>query len=163
MKYLLFIFLSFIGFILNHVSAQDNSKASLLAIQDVLSPVPLSGIRIEGVVGQKIDSCIKNGVMAKNYKLYTIPFRDKSDNEGGFAGEFWGKWFTSAALAYGYKPDQEYKNILDTSVSDLIKTQEPDGRISSYSKDKEFGYWDIWGRKYVLLGLIADYDQTGNI
>ena len=59
-------------------------------------------------------------------------------------------------------PTIAYKSILDKSISDLLKTQDADGRISSYSRDKDFGFWDIWGRKYVLLGLIADYDQTDN-
>lgn len=149
-------------FMPNLIHAQSKSDLKVLLAQDKLSPSPLSSTRIEGVVGQKIDSCIKNGVMAKNYGLYTIPFRDKLDNNGGFAGEFWGKWFTSAALVFGYHPDEKYKEILDRSVSALLQTQEPDGRISSYSREHDFGFWDIWGRKYVLLGLIADYDQTGN-
>jgi DUF1680 family protein len=136
--------------------------AQVIVKQDILSPAILSSVKIEGIIGQRIDSCIKNGVMAKKYELYTIPFRDKLDNGGGFAGEFWGKWFTSAALGYGYQPMKVYKSILDKSVSALLETQGPDGRISSYSKEQDFGFWDIWGRKYVLLGLIADYDQTGN-
>jgi uncharacterized protein len=162
MKYLLWNFFFIACFLTNPVFAQNDSELHVIVKEDVLSPAKLSSARIEGVVGQKIDSCIVNGVMAKNYGLYTVPFRDKLDNGGGFAGEFWGKWFTSAALAYGYQPDKTRKSILDKSISALTETQEADGRISSYSKDKEFGFWDIWGRKYVLLGLIADYDQTGN-
>ena len=38
----------------------------------------------------------------------------------------------------------------------------PDGRLSSYPRAQEFGFWDIWGRKYALLGLVAYYDQTGD-
>jgi len=151
--YLMILFL----FCASHIST-----AQVIVKQDVLSPAILSSVKIEGVVGQRIDSCIKNGVMAKKYDLYSIPFRDKLDNGGGFAGEFWGKWFTSAALGYGYQPTKAYRSILDKSISALLETQGPDGRISSYSRDQDFGFWDIWGRKYVLLGLIADYDQTGN-
>jgi len=158
-KYLIIISLFYISI---KAIAQPGRTAQVIVEQDLLSPAVLSSVKIEGIVGQKIDSCIKNGVMAKNYGLYTIPFKSKLDNGGGFTGEFWGKWFTSAALAYGYKPDDAYKKILDKSVSALLETQDADGRISSYSRDQDFGFWDIWGRKYVLLGLIADYDQTGN-
>ena len=87
------------------VFAQPESKSQVIVKQDVLSPASLFSARIEGVVGQRIDSCIKNGVMSKNNDLYAVPFRDKLDSGGGFAGEFWGKWFTSAALAYGYEPN----------------------------------------------------------
>lgn len=142
------------------VSAQSSSQ--VIVKQDVLSPWALSSANIGGVVGQRIDSCIKNGVMGKKYELYSRPFRDKLDNGGGFSGEFWGKWFTSAALGCGYQPNEANKGILDKAITALLKTQEADGRISSYSREEEFGFWDIWGRKYVLLGLIADFDQTGN-
>ena len=100
--------------------------------------------------------------MSKNFGLYSLPFKNKLDNGGGFAGEFWGKWFTSAALAYGIHPENSYKIILDKAIQEILMTQEADGRISSYSKADEFGYWDVWGRKYVLLGLLSYYDQTGN-
>ncbi|MGV8093061.1 MAG: beta-L-arabinofuranosidase domain-containing protein [Mangrovibacterium sp.] len=128
---------------------------------DVFSPGEPSLARIDGFVGEKMRSC-ENGIMSKDYHLYSLPFKNKLDNGGGFMGEFWGKWFTSAALVYAWQPSAAYRNILDESVAELIKTQEADGRISSYSKENDFGPWDIWGRKYALLGLIAHYDQTGD-
>jgi len=132
------------------------------AQRDVLSPGVPSLAKIEGILGQKLENCIVNGVMARNFDLYSIPFKDKLDDGGGFTGEFWGKWFTSAALAYAYQPTAAHKGILDKAVSELLKAQDADGRLSSYSRAQEFGFWDIWGRKYALLGLIAHYDQTGH-
>ena len=130
--------------------------------RDILSPAVFSSAKIEGIIGQNLKNCVENGVMVKNFDLYTIPFKDKLDDGGGFTGEFWGKWFTSAALAYSWQPSAAYRAILDKSVSELLKAQEANGRLSSYSKTNDFGSWDIWGRKYALLGLIAHYDQTGN-
>ena len=132
------------------------------AQHDILLPGVFSSAKIEGVIGQKMRNCVENGVMAKSYVLYTIPFKDKLDDGGGFTGEFWGKWFTSAALAYAWQPSGTYREILDKSVLELLKSQDADGRLSSYSRDNDFGSWDIWGRKYALLGLIAHYDQTGD-
>jgi len=132
------------------------------AQRDVFSPGVFSSAQIEGVIGQKMKNCVVNGVMDKNYLLYSIPFKNKLDNGGGFTGEFWGKWFTSAALAYAWQPSANYRAILDHAVSELLKGQETDGRLSSYSRENDFGHWDIWGRKYALLGLIAHYDQTGD-
>lgn len=34
----------------------------------------------------------------------------------------------------------------------MLTVAEPDGRVSSYKRDKEFDSWDIWCRKYVMLG-----------
>ena len=151
--------LAVIIFIAPFMSLSASTKDRQL---DVLSPAVFSSIKIEGIIGQKIDSCIVNGVMAKDFELYSLPFKNKLDNGGGFTGEFWGKWFTSAALAYGYQPTQAHKNILDKSIFDLLKTQDADGRLSSYSRENDFGFWDIWGRKYAILGIIAYYDQTGD-
>lgn len=146
------IFLSCILFIPMQVCAQG----------DILLPGVSSSAKIEGIVGQKLKNCVENGVMAKSYDLYTFPFKNKLDDGGGFTGEFWGKWFTSAALAYGWQPTAAYRDIIDKSVSELLKAQDTDGRLSSYSRANDFGSWDIWGRKYAILGLIAHYDQTGD-
>lgn len=139
-----------------------NFTLPVSAQRNVLSPAVFSSAKIEGIVGQKLKNCVENGVMAKNFNLYTKPFKDKLDKGGGFTGEFWGKWFTSAALAYSWQPTSTYKEILDKAVSELIKAQDADGRLSSYPRTEDFGFWDIWGRKYALLGLIAHYDQTGD-
>ena len=93
---------------------------------DQLNPPSYSGMRIVGRLGQIIDSCIVNGVMAVDYGLYSVPFRDKTDEGGMFRGEFWGKWFTSAALAASYQPTSEHLKIVERSVGELIATQDPD-------------------------------------
>ena len=144
------------------VEPKGEPGVKTILVQNVLTPSLPSSAKIEGIIGQKMNNCITNGVMAKNYGLYTLPFKNKMDDGGGFAGEFWGKWFTSAALAYGYQPSAANRDILDKSVAELMKTQDADGRISSYSRSNDFGAWDIWGRKYVLLGLISYYYQTGD-
>jgi DUF1680 family protein len=155
--YLLFVFCILISF-----DEQAEVDKNILVAQDKLSPAVFSSVKIEGLLGQKLDQCIENGVIAKNYMLYVQAFQNKLDDGGAFTGEFWGKWFTSAALAYAYHTTPKHRVILDTAVKELLKAQEPDGRLSSYPRSQDFGYWDIWGRKYALLGLIAYYDQTGD-
>ena len=135
--------------------------SSSLAAQDQLAPVHISHVEIRGFAGRKLDACIA-GVMSKEHRLYTKAFQDKLDKGGLFAGEFWGKWFTAAALAYSYQPTPEYRAILDQTVQDLLQAQEADGRLSSYPNDETFVNWDFWGRKYALLGLVSYYDQTGD-
>lgn len=143
-----------------------NSEKMLMAqstgsivVNDTLVPLNKGAI-INGFLGQKLDSCIKNGIMEKEFELYIKPFAIRNDDPGKWQGEFWGKWFTSAAMAYQYRPYAEYRKIIDMAAKGLMKTQTQDGRLSSYSKN--FGDWDIWGRKYALLGLVSYYDQTGD-
>ncbi len=136
------------------------SQMKTKKVADALIPINSGEINIKGYLGAKIDSCIKNGIMGKEYNLYIKPYSLRNDDPQGFQGEFWGKWFTSAAMAYGYKPTNQYRQIIDDAVKGLKETQSPDGRLSSYKND--FGEWDIWGRKYALLGLVAHYDRTGD-
>lgn len=35
------------------------------------------------------------------------------------------------------------------------------GYIGNYSEEAQLNQWDIWGRKYTALGLIAYYDLSG--
>lgn len=144
------------------VMAQAGKNNPWPPAPDKLHPPVFSAAKIEGRIGQAMDSCIQNGVLAVDYELYTIPFRDKTDKGGSFQGEFWGKWFTSAALAGAYQPDNSQLDILNNSIKSLMLTQEADGRLSSYPKEEDFLNWDIWGRKYALLGLMAYHDLTGN-
>jgi DUF1680 family protein len=156
------LFLLFVSCILISFNKQNETGKNILVAQDTLSPAVFASVSIEGMLGRKMDQCIENGVMAKNFTLYAQAFQNKLDDGGAFTGEFWGKWFTSAALAYAYRPITKYRVTLDRAVQELLKAQESDGRLSSYPRSQDFGLWDIWGRKYALLGLIAYYDQTGD-
>ena len=117
---------------------------------------------VGGWLGNKIDLCIAQRVMSQNVDALVKPFQLHSDTDNGWRGEFWGKWFTSAVLAYRYQPTPEHRAVLDTAVKDLIATQSPAGDIDTYDAAHRFGNWDVWTRKYVLLGLISYYDATGN-
>ena len=44
----------------------------------------------------------------------------------------------------------------------LMETQLPNGYIGNYSEEAQLNQWDIWGRKYTALGLIAYYDLSGD-
>ena len=43
-----------------------------------------------------------------------------------------------------------------------METQLPNGYIGNYSEEAQLNQWDIWGRKYTALGLIAYYDLSGD-
>ena len=80
-------------------------------------------------------------------------YRSQPDGENkGWRGEYWGKMMRGAALVCKYTQDPALYEILTASVRDMLTVAESDGRVSSYPRDNEFCGWDIWGRKYVMLG-----------
>lgn len=127
--------------------------------EDRLYPLGSGSCTIGRFLGNRMDTCISNRIAAVDHSLYTDAFARKLDDGGSWAGEFFGKWYTSAAWAYHYSRGEDLRVILDDAAARLREAQEPDGRLSSYTDD--FGDWDVWGRKYALLGLIAHYEQTG--
>jgi len=71
----------------------------------------------------------------------------------GWRCEFWGKMMRGASSVYAYTHDKELYEILKNAVIGILDTADADGRISTYSRDREFDGWDMWGRKYIMLGL----------
>lgn len=89
------------------------------------------------------------------WKVFAEQFNLKTDSDNGaWSGEFWGKMMRGACMVYKYTGDGELYTILEKSVRTLLRTQEACGRFSTYVREKEFGYWDMWCRKYVLLGML---------
>ena len=123
-------------------------------VADRLHRIPLQDIRLEGYLGRRLDLCIRNGIMARDHAFLVEPFRNRDEREC-WQTEFWGKWFTSAADAYSYTQDSRWLEVLRRSVTELINTQAEDGYIGNYADRHHLEAWDIWGRKYTLLGLLA--------
>ena len=93
------------------------------------------------------------------WKLVSGQFAGTPDDaDHGWRGEYWGKLMRGACMTWQYTRDEELYEILTETVRDLLSCQEADGRISTYSRKEEFHGWDLWCRKYVLLGLIHFYE-----
>lgn len=158
-----------IGAISKHAISLLACFAAVLAtgrsepVADKFVPAPVGSVKLEGWVGHKLDLCLSNRVMCQDTARLLKPFQERTEMDGsGWRCEYWGKWFTSAALGYAYQPTPEFRAKLDGAVKGLIGTQTPDGYIGTYDPEHHLGIWDVWGRKYVLLGLISDYDLTGD-
>lgn len=80
------------------------------------------------------------------------------DADNGWRGEYWGKIMRGACEIYNYTKSESLYNTLEKTVCDIIAAAEDSGRISTYSKENEFHGWDMWSRKYILLGLLHFYD-----
>jgi uncharacterized protein len=134
-----------------------------LLISDQLRLSPPGSVQLRGWIGEKIDLCIANRVMAQRIEPIIQPFIERQEKDIlGWRCEYWGKWFTSVVLALGYQPTPDRQKLFEQALIALTDTQTADGYIGTYHSDFHLGIWDIWGRKYVLLGLIAAFDHTGD-
>lgn len=75
------------------------------------------------------------------------------DSNRGWRGEYWGKMMRGAAFVYSLTKDKELYDTMTDTINDMLTAEDELGRISSYSVDCEFQGWDLWCRKYVLLGM----------
>lgn len=98
----------------------------------------------------------------KNKHLWSLVAKQFSsspdNNDNGWRGEYWGKLMRGACMIYQYTFDEELYTILSDTVKELFTYADEDGRICTYDKEHEFNGWDMWSRKYVLLGLIHFYE-----
>jgi len=118
-------------------------------------------VKIEGYLGHRMDDCIKNNVETTDGIYLTAPFKSKEETHT-WQTEFWGKWMHAAVPLFIYTQDQNLKKNIDQSVEDILSTQRADGYIGNYTDQAQLnGPWDIWGRKYTMLGLLHYYDMTG--
>ena len=95
-------------------------------------------------------------LMDKNYwDLFAEQFTFNADDvDDGWRCEYWGKMMRGASLVYQYTKNPQLYAILSNSVRTMLNQRPAFGRYSSYSIDNEFNGWDMWGRKYVLLGFL---------
>jgi len=128
---------------------------------DVLAYPPCDAVRFEGWIGREMDTCRRGRMFGQSIRDLVGPFAVREEDKM-WRCEFWGKWFTSAVLAYRYQPDAPLRAVLDQAVGELISTQTPDGHLGTYKKAAELSNWDVWGRKYTLLGLLAYYEVTSD-
>jgi DUF1680 family protein len=110
--------------------------------------------KYEGSIEDAIEFINKNqlkrpDLWGRFVKQFTFP----ADNDGGWKGEFWGKMMRGACFVYSYTREKELYDMLKDSVGNMMAAADEDGRISAYPKDNEFRGWDMWCRKYVLLGM----------
>ncbi len=93
------------------------------------------------------------------WERFVKQFREEdADHDRGWRGEYWGKMMRGAAFVYAYTKNPELYKILCDTVREMIASGREGGRISSYGLYHEFDGWDIWERKYVLLGMQYFYE-----
>lgn len=133
----------------------ENSAYKYRPETDVLFRLPDGAFKYSGIIDSTI-RFIQNVQLKRTdvWKAFVEQFRTAPDSDRlTWKGEFWGKMMRGACFTYQYTKDEELYEILCDTVRDLITTQDSLGRICTYSVEAEFDGWDLWCRKYVLLGF----------
>lgn len=126
---------------------------------DALLEMPFTAVSESTVYGAA--RFVAEGQLKKDvlWRTFAEQFAVRPDGErGDWKGEFWGKMMRGGCFVYRITRDEELYKSLKEAVLLLLGTADPDGRISSYPRQNEFFGWDMWCRKYVLLGLEYFYD-----
>ncbi len=121
----------------------------------------VTDMKIGGYVGDRIGICIEERVKKENVTELIDIFRYRNEDRY-WQSEFFGKWAQGAIASYQYSKDPELLELIRTSFEEFMATQTSDGYIGNYSPDAQFAHWDIWGRKYSALALVAYYKLTGD-
>lgn len=140
---------------------------SVLACIGILNAFAAQGngvkeVKLAGYIGGRIDGCIEKRVLGQSVDELVEPFKAQDETQGRWASEFWGKWIQGAVASYEYNHDPALLEKIKEGERKLIATQLADGYIGDYDKEHQLHGWDVWGRKYTLLGLVKCYRLTGN-
>ena len=144
----------FLFFFLLTLFSEVRSGDIKQAVSDQLNAWNPSNMVISGYLGDKINLCIAQRIKKQDVDHLIEPFRSRNETHL-WQTEFWGKWILSAIASYEYNRDPEMLAIIKNAVSGLLATQTSDGYIGNYSKAAQLQHWDVWGRKYTLLGSIS--------
>ncbi len=116
--------------------------------------------KLNGIADKNARFVEEKQLMDSEYwRLFVEPFRTHADDaDDGWRCEYFGKMMRGAVMTYAYTGNETLYSVLTDAAKDLLSAQDALGRFSTYSLENEFHGWDLWGRKYVLLGLLAYHD-----
>lgn len=122
---------------------------------DALRPDAQAQYRFSGVLGDMLEFAKTHQLMSTvHWSRFVDQFRLASDSSSrGWRGEYWGKMMRGACFVYATTRDEALADVLRATVEDMMTAADATGRISSYSPETEYDGWDLWCRKYVMLGM----------
>lgn len=129
-----------------------------------------------GLMGHRLDANLEQWLLiaphANPAMLEMFRDRDREPRRDlvPWAGEFAGKYLTSAVLAWRIGRDERLRAQLDRFVDELIGTQDAEGylgpfprseRLTGRTADGRNHLWDLWGHYHCMLGLLLWHEETG--
>ncbi len=135
------------------------NKIEELANSRVMTKQNELNMKLEGSLAYAVRFVERNQICEVGlWQKFVNVFRLQQDADDGrwlkWRSEFWGKMMRGACMVINYTKNDDMYRIVEASVRDILTTQENNGRISGYRLDAELTSWDLWGRKYVMLGMM---------
>ena len=120
-------------------------------------------ISVRGMCARPLDFITREQLADRElWKKFVEQYRLKSDTpKQEWRSEYWGKMMRGAAFVCSVTQDDGLYAVLEETVRDLLSVQNEDGAFSTYAPEVQFRMWDIWGRKYILLGLLCFHASCG--
>lgn len=123
-------------------------------ISDMYWNVSKNEWKLHGIVDDSVKFIEKVQLLRSDlWTRFVQQFKEDADFEAGWRGEYWGKMMRGACFVYEYSRNPQLYQALTDTIEDMLTAQDELGRISSYAVSHEFDGWDLWARKYVLLGM----------
>ncbi len=113
------------------------------------------GCNLDGLAFKVIDFVTNHQLLNQDlWDCFIEQFVFQDDGkEERWRGEYFGKMMRGACFIYKVSKNEKLYSILEKSILKMLDAQEENGRISTYSQEYEFKGWDMWVRKYVILGM----------
>ena len=142
----------------------------------VLDRIPNTTYTFDGIIKRYLDNVTEQWLKVAPYANPAMieMFRDRDRTPRRdlvpWAGEFAGKYLTSAVLAWRISRDERLRAQLDRFVDELISVQDTDGylgpfpqaeRLTGKTADGRHALWDLWGHYHCMLGLLLWYREVG--
>lgn len=136
-------------------------------VANAIRPIDPSRVALGGILGERFDASWKNRLLTIDEDELLAGFEHRPGSQP-WIGEHVGKWMHAAVLAQVATGDAQLAEKIDRVRERLCATQEEDGYLGTYLKEKRFGLfegadWDVWVHKYVLIGLIANWRWRGDV
>ena len=115
-----------------------------------------TNMKLRGIFADSVKFIERNQLCeVELWKKFVDQYRIQIDSvQGLWRCEYWGKMMRGASMILAYTKDDKIYRLIEASVRDMLTTQEENGRFSTYKQEMEFTSWDLWGRKYVMLGFL---------
>ena len=167
---LLALFLTFLS-ISSYSQQLGNNKPVVPAkYSDMLYPVSVKNLKIDGEIGRRIDITINNNIKNLNLdKNFTGHFEAKTGPEvvGSFVGM--GMLIDTSVRLAAYSKDPEMIAIKNKIVHKIIDAQLEDGYSGFYKPERRLwnnkgisDNWDIHEMAFIIDGFLSDYQFFGN-
>jgi DUF1680 family protein len=146
------------------VSTLGREKAELS-----FKSMPEARYHFDGLIGERIKANVENWLLpapAANpgmIQMFHARDRQPPPNLVPWAGEFVGKYLTSAIQALRMTNHPQLRAVIAQVVKELAASQAEDGYLGPFPRETRLkSNWDLWGHYHCLHALLMWHEATGD-